>query len=311
MVPRILGVIPVLIGASILIFVAMRVLPGDPIAVLTEGAPLTPQQRLALSHEYHLDQPVPTQYVLWVRDAVHGDFGLSLKSNEPVSHILGRSLPHTLLLLLGAFFVSLLVAVPLGMIAALKEASWADQAIISFTMFLLSIPLFISSVLAIYIFAFQLGILPAVDITGSSTGFADTFRHMILPWTTLGLALVAVQTATLRAGLVDALNQEYILMAQSRGVPWHQVVRRHALRSALVPVVTLLGLQLSYMIVGSVFVDYIFGLGGLGTVLVNAVNSRDLPLVQASVMVVAVFFVLANLAVDLIAARLDPRYAVR
>jgi peptide/nickel transport system permease protein len=311
MVSRILGVVPVLIGASILIFVAMRVLPGDPIAVLTEGAPLTPQQRQALSHQYHLDQPVPAQYLLWVRDALRGDFGLSLKSNQPVSQIIGQSLPHTLLLLVGAFFVSLLVSVPLGIMAALKESRWVDQSVISFTMFLLSIPLFISCVLAIYIFAFQLGVLPAVDITGSGTGLGDTFRHMILPWITLGLALVAVQTATLRAGLVDALSQEYILMAQSRGLPWHQVVRHHALRSALVPVVTLLGLQLSYMIVGSVFVDYIFGLGGLGTVLVNAVNSRDLPLVQASVMVVAVFFVLANLAVDLIAARLDPRYAIR
>jgi peptide/nickel transport system permease protein len=134
---------------------------------------------------------------------------------------------------------------------------------------------------------------------------------MILPWCTLGLALLAAQTATMRAGLVDALHQEYIVMAESRGLRWRHVVRRHAVRSALVPVITLLGLQLSYMIVGSVFVDFIFGLGGLGSVLVTSVNSRDLTVVQASVMCVSVFFVLANLVVDLVARRLDPRYELR
>jgi peptide/nickel transport system permease protein len=307
---RILGIIPVLFVASVLIFVAMRVLPGDPVAILAEGTPLSVQQRQALSHEYNLDQPIPKQYVLWIVGAAHGDFGISLKTSRPVSAILGESLPRTLLLLLGGFVVSLLISIPLGIIAALREGRPADQSIISLTMLLLSVPLFISCVLAIYVFAFELGLLPAFGL-GDEGGVSSILVHMLLPWTTLGLALVAVQTATLRAGLVDTLHQEYVLMAQSRGLPWPQVVRRHAIRSALVPVVTLLGLQLSYMIVGSVFVDYIFGLGGLGTVLINAVNFRDLPLVQGAVMVVATFFVLANLTVDIVAARLDPRYAIR
>jgi peptide/nickel transport system permease protein len=306
---RILSIFPVLIAASILIFVAMRVLPGDPVTILTEGAPLSVEQRQALTKEYHLDEPVWKQYLAWVAGAVRGDFGISLKTNEPVSSIIGRSLPRTLVLLAGAFALSLLLSVPLGIIAALREGTFLEQGIISFTMFLLSIPLFISCVLGIYFFSYKWGLLPSFGYGGENAiGFV---RHMILPWTTLGLALVAVQTATLRAGLLDVLRQEYIVMAQSRGLPWRQVLRRHALRSALVPVVTLLGLQLSYMIVGSVFVDNIFGLGGLGSALVNAVNFRDLPVVQASVMIVSVFFVLANLAVDLVAARLDPRYAIR
>jgi peptide/nickel transport system permease protein len=307
---RVLSIVPVLFVASILIFVAMRVVPGDPVTVLAEGSPLSVEQRQALSHRYHLDQPIVAQYALWIANAAHGDLGLSLKSNRPVSQILGESLPHTLLLLLGGFLVSLIISVPLGIFAALREGRWADQAIISLTMLLLSIPLFISCVLAIFLFAFQLGVLPSFG-TGEEAGIGSIVIHMLLPWTTLGLALVAVQTATLRAGLVDVLRQEYIVMAQSRGLPWGQVVRRHALRSALVPVVTLLGLQLSYMIVGSVFVDYIFGLGGLGTVLINSVNFRDLPVVQGAVMVVATFFALANLGVDLLASRLDPRYAIR
>jgi peptide/nickel transport system permease protein len=307
---RILSVIPVLILASVLIFVAMRVLPGDPVTVLAQGAPLSVAQREALSAEYNLDRSIPAQYVLWVSDAIRGDFGISLKSNRSVSTILAESLPRTVLLLIGAFVVSLLLSLPLGIVAALRESKLSDQTIVSATMFLFSIPLFISSVLAIYLFAFRLRLLPAFGF-GGGEGVIGIVRHMLLPWTVLGLALVAVQTATLRAGLVDSLHQEYVLMAEARGIPRRQAIRRHALRAALVPVVTLLGLQLSYMIVGSVFVDQIFGLGGLGTVLIDAVKFRDLPVVQASVMVVSAFFIVANLLVDLVAARLDPRYVIR
>lgn len=306
---RVLSVIPVLLVASILIFVAMRVLPGDPVSVLSQGTPITPEQRQALTEQYHLNEPIPKQYVAWLGGALQGDLGVSLKSNTPVNEILGRSLPRTLLLLAGAFVISLVLSVPLGLLAALREGRPIDQAVISLTMFLFAVPLFITCVLSIYFFSVQAELLPAFGLEFTST--ADVVRSMILPWSCLGLALVAAQTATLRAGLVDALHQEYIVMAQSRGLPWRAVVRRHAMRSALVPVVTLLGLQLSYMIVGSVFVDYIFGLGGLGSVLVDAVSSRDLPVVQAAVMLVSAFFIFANLGVDLAARRLDPRYTIR
>jgi peptide/nickel transport system permease protein len=309
MLTRVASVIPVLLVASILIFVAMRVVPGDPVSVLAQGTPLTAEQRASLTQQYHLDQPIPQQYLAWLGGALHGDFGSSLKSGRPVSQILGEAIPRTLLLLGGAFVIALLLSMPLALLAALREGKAIDQVVISSTVVVFSVPLFISSLLAIYIFSFQLNVLPAFGL--AFTSVSEVIRHMILPWCTLGLALLAAQTATMRAGLVDALHQEYIVMAESRGLRWRHVVRRHAVRSALVPVITLLGLQLSYMIVGSVFVDFIFGLGGLGSVLVTSVNSRDLTVVQASVMCVSVFFVLANLAVDLIARRLDPRYELR
>ena len=310
MLTRVASVIPVLLIASILIFVAMRVVPGDPVSVLAQGTPLSAEQRAALTAEYHLDQPIPRQYLAWLGGALHGDFGTSLKSGRPVSDILAEAIPRTLLLLAGAFVIALLLSIPLALIAALREGKAIDQIVISSTVVVFSVPLFISSLLAIYIFSFQLNVLPAFGLDFSA-GPSEVVRHMILPWCTLGLALLAAQTATTRAGLVDALHQEYIVMAESRGLRWRHVVRRHAVRSALVPVITLLGLQLSYMIVGSVFVDFIFGLGGLGSVLVTSVNSRDLTVVQASVMCVSVFFVLANLVVDLVARRLDPRYELR
>jgi peptide/nickel transport system permease protein len=309
MLTRVLSVIPVLLIASILIFVAMRVVPGDPVSVLAQGTPLSAEQRVALTAEYHLDQPIPQQYLAWLGGALHGDFGTSLKSGRPVSDILAEAIPRTLLLLGGAFVIALLLSMPLALLAALREGKAIDQLVISSTVVVFSVPLFISSLLAIYIFSFELNVLPAFGLAFTSVG--DVIQHMILPWCVLGLALLAAQTATMRAGLVDALHQEYIVMAESRGLRWRHVVRRHAVRSALVPVITLLGLQLSYMIVGSVFVDFIFGLGGLGSVLVTSVNTRDLTVVQASVMAVSVFFVLANLAVDLIASRLDPRYELR
>jgi peptide/nickel transport system permease protein len=307
---RILGAVLVIVAASVVVFVAMRVLPGDPVTVLAEGSPLSEQQRQALRERYDLDRPLPEQYLIWVKGAITGDFGISLKSNRPVSQIIGESLPPTVLLLLGGFAVSLLISVPLGILAGVREGTVTDQLVVSFTMFLFSVPLFVSCVLAIYLFAFKLRWLPSFGVQ-LSDGPVEVFRHMLLPWVTLGISLVAVQAATLRAGMIDALAQEHVLMARSWGLPWRYVVRRHALRTALVPVVTLLGLQLSYMIVGSLFVDLIFGLGGMGTVMVNAVKVRDLPVVQATVMIVSFTFTLANLVVDLLAARLDPRYAIR
>jgi peptide/nickel transport system permease protein len=306
---RVLSVIPVLLVASILIFVAMRVVPGDPVSALSEGSPITAQQRAALTREYHLNESIPVQYIAWLGDALQGNLGTSFKTNQPVAQILGRAIPRTLLLLGGALLISLFLSVPLGLLAALREGKAIDQFVISFTMFLFSVPLFITSVLGIYVFSFKLNVLPAFGLDFNS--LHDVLKDMILPWSTLALALVAAQTATLRVGLIDALHQEYIAMAQSRGLPWRQVVRRHAFRSALVPVVTLLGLQLSYMVVGSVFVDFVYGLGGLGSVLVNAVSDRDLPVVQAAVMCVSVVFVVSNLVVDIVAQRLDPRYVTR
>jgi peptide/nickel transport system permease protein len=307
---RILGAVVVIVAASVVVFVAMRVLPGDPVTVLAEGSPLTQQQRQALRERYDLDRPLPEQYLIWVKGAVRGDFGISLKSNRPVSQIIGESLPPTILLLLGGFAVSLMIAIPLGILAGVREGTITDQLVVSFTMFLFSVPLFVSCVLAIYLFAFKLRWLPSFGVE-LGDGPVEVARHMLLPWVTLGVSLVAVQAATLRAGMIDALAQEHVLMARTWGLPWRYIVRRHVLRAALVPVVTLLGLQLSYMIVGSLFVDLIFGLGGMGTVMVNAVKVRDLPVVQATVMIVSFTFTLANLVVDLLAARLDPRYAIR
>src|SRR4051794_35865312 len=309
MIKRILSTVPVLLVVSMIVFVALRVVPGDPVTVLAQGSPLSPDQRQALRHAYQLDQPIPIQYGAWLRHALTGDFGRSLTTSQSVSSLIREGLPVTALLLLGGFCVSLLISVPLAILAASRAHTWTDQSVISLTIFLLSVPLFVTSVLAIYVFVNPAPISPAFG-SGFGTGITGVARHMLLPWITLGLALCAVQTATLRAGLVDAYSQHWVTMAKSRGLPRRLIFRRHVLRAALMPVVTLLGLQVGYMIVGSVFVDYIFGLGGLGYQLVNAVEVRDLPTVQGIVIVIAVLFTLSNLTVDIVASRLDPRYTL-
>jgi peptide/nickel transport system permease protein len=308
MIRRILSIIPVLLVSSIVIFVAMRVVPGNPINILDEGLPMTQQERQAAAHQYHLDQSIPAQYVLWLSDAVQGNLGVSYRSSKPVTSILGPAIVRTLLLIFGGVFIAFCIAVPLAVYSAKREGSLGDQAVLSGTTFLLSVPLFVSGVLAIYIFAYRWSILPPF---GVGHGLGGVLEHMILPWTALALAIVGVQVGTLRTALADALRQEYVVIAGARGLSQRRILWRHAFRSALVPMVTLLGLQLGVLIVGAVFIEYIFGLGGVGSVLVNAVSSRDLPVVQGAVLAVSAFFIMANLAVDIVASRLDPRYSIR
>src|SRR4051812_13956787 len=178
MLARVASVIPVLLVASMLIFVAMRVVPGDPVSVLAQGTPLSVEQRAALTQQYHLDDPIPQQYLAWLGDALHGDFGSSLKSGRPVSEILGAAIPRTLLLLGGAFVIALLLSVPLALLAALREGKAIDQLVISSTVVVFSIPLFISSLLAIYVFSFQLNVLPAFGLSFSD-GVGNVIQHMI------------------------------------------------------------------------------------------------------------------------------------
>ena len=304
-VRRLIAFVPIVFVVSILIFVALRVVPGDPITVLTAGTPVTETVKRQLRHEFDLDRPLPTQYLLWAGRALHGDFGVSLKNRIPVTKLLGQSFPITLTVLLGGLVLSLLISVPLGVIAALRQGRPVDQAIIAGTLIFLSIPIFTGGILAILLFSYKTGWLPGF---GRGDGWGvDRIRHLILPWSVLALALTAAQTNTLRAGMLDVLNRDYMLGAEARGLP-RRAILRHGLRTALVPVVTVIGVQFGYMIVGTVLVDFVFGLGGIGQLLVDAVNTRDYTVIQAIVVCIAVAFSMATLLVDLVAGWLDPRY---
>ena len=303
---RLIAFIPIVIAVSILIFLALRVVPGDPVTVLTAGSPVPAEVKEQLRREFDLDKPLTVQYWNWAKNAVQGDFGISLKTREPVTELLSETLPITLAILIGGLILSMLISVPLGIIAALRQGRLTDQLIIGGTLVTLSVPVFTAGILAIIVFSFWLGWLPPF---GRGEGFGwDRVAHLIMPWCVLGLAMTAAQTNTLRAGMIDVLNREYILAAEARGLRPIAVIR-HGLRTAMVPVVTILGVQFGYMIVGTVLVDFVFGMGGIGQLLVAAVNQRDYPVVQAILVCIAVAFTATTLLVDIVASRLDPRYA--
>lgn len=302
---RLAAFVPIVIAVSVLIFLALRVVPGDPVTVLTAGSPVGAEVKAQLRREFDLDKPLVAQYFLWAGDAIRGDLGISLKSRVEVTELLRQSFTITLTLLFGGLILSLLISIPLGVIAALRQGGLLDQAIIGGTLVFLSIPIFTAGILAILVFSFWLDWLPSF---GRGEGFGlDRLEHLVLPWGVLALALTAAQTNTLRAGMLDVLNRDYILAAEGRGLP-RRAVLRHALRTALVPVVTILGVQFGYMIVGTVLVDYVFGLGGIGQLLVDSVNQRDYPVIQAIVVMIAIAFTAATLLVDLVCNWLDPRY---
>ena len=303
---RLIAFIPIVIAVSILIFLALRVVPGDPVTVLTAGSPVPAEVKEQLRREFDLDKPLTVQYWNWAKNAVQGDFGISLKTREPVTELLGETLPITLTILIGGLILSMLISIPLGVIAALRQGRLSDQLIIGATLVTLSVPVFTAGILAIIVFSFWLGWLPPF---GRGEGFGwDRISHLLMPWCVLGLAMTAAQTNTLRAGMIDVLNREYILAAEARGLRPIAVIR-HGFRTAMVPVVNILGVQFGYMIVGTVLVDFVFGMGGIGQLLVDAVNQRDYPVVQAILVCIAVAFTATTLLVDIVASRLDPRYA--
>jgi peptide/nickel transport system permease protein len=223
-----------------------------------------------------------------------------------ISDLVQKTYDTTLILMAGGFVVALLVSFPLAIVAALREGSIVDQLIISGTLFFLSIPVFIMGILGILLFSFHLQWLPSFGPGDGS--LAGTFRHMILPWSVLGLSMAALQMGTLRAALLDVLKQDYIFAAEARGFTKWRIIGRHAMRSALVPFLNVVGLQFGYMIVGSLITDYVFGLGGIGALLLDSVNSRDYPLAQTLIMLFALVFALIVLVVDIVSGWLDPRY---
>lgn len=305
MIKRLISAGGVLLTVSVLIFLAMRVVPGDPVTVLTAGAQVSEETKENLRVEYHLNDPLPLQYVHWLGDALQGDLGNSLKHQNGVATLIGKSLPITLLVILGGSLVSLLLSLPLAALAAFREGTKIDRFVVSGSLLVLSIPVFTSSVLAVLIFLFWLGIVPSI---GRGSGGFDTFKHLILPCSVLGLSLAAVQTQTFRAGLIDVLSQEYVAGAEMRGITRGRILLQHVTRTALLPVVTLLGLQFGYLMVGTVLIDFVFGLGGIGQLLIDAVQSRDYPLIQGLVMLIAFAFIVGNMLVDVASRLLDPRF---
>lgn len=305
-VRRVLQALVVLLGVSIIVFMLVHLVPGDPIRV-SLGTRFDPETYEALRQRAGFDKPLPVQYAVWLGRAVTGDLGVSFRSGQPVTIALLERLPATLSLAFAALVVALLIALPLGILSAMRSGSKLDYAATVVSQAGISIPDFWMAILLILLFALVLGWFPPSGYVSPLDDPLGWLRHLALPAVTVGVVSGAVLTRFVRSSVLEAMGQDYTRTARAKGLPERVVIGRHVLRNALVPVITVTGLQLAYLLGGVIIVEVIFAWPGLGLLAFNAVQSRDYPVLQGAVLLVAVVFLLINLLVDLLYAYVDPR----
>jgi peptide/nickel transport system permease protein len=303
-VTRLLTLVPLMFVITSIVFFMVRFVPGDPARIMVGGQRISEQNLANIRKVYRLDQPLLTQYGLWVRDLLEGNLGRSYRQRTDVTTLILERLPLTLKLAGFSFVLSMLIAIPLGIVAAARRNSWVDVTATIFAVLVASSPVFFTGILLILFFSYQLGWFPAL---GAGEGGVDELKHLFLPSLTLGLSLAAITTRITRSSMVEALTQDYIETARAKGLPTRTVVLKHAFRNALVPIVTVSGLLFGFLIVGTVLVEHTFGLGGLGSLLIDAVQVRDYPVVQGATVFIAATFIVINLVVDILYGIIDPR----
>lgn len=295
---RLLTVIPTLLGVLLAVFLMVRLAPGDP-AQLLAGEFATPETLADIRQRFGLDQPWYTQLGLYTLNVFQGDLGESVRTRQPVTHELADYFPNTLRLTLGAMLVALLIGIPAGIIAAIRPGTIFDLLAMLGALIGVSMPVFWFGLMAILIFSVQLGWFPV-----AGTG---TLWHLILPAITLGTGTAAILARMTRSAMLEVLSQDYIRTARAKGVAGRVVVFKHALRNALIPVVTITGLQFGGLLEGAVITETVFAWPGIGQLLVGSILARDYPVVQGAVLLIAVAFILINLVVDLLYGAIDPR----
>ena len=323
---RVLQMIPVLIGVSILVFVGMHVIPGS-VATLLLGDKATPEALERLQHELGLDQPVYVQYLRWASKALKGDFGISLRTRQPAWREVWWALPTTVELSVFALFLSVLVGIPIGALAAVRQYSLFDTLSMLAVLFGVSMPIFWTGLVLMMVFGGQLHWFPIGGILdegiileritgihvldallqGDSEAFFSALKHLVLPAMALGSIPMATVARMTRSTMLEVLRQDYVRTARAKGLAERIVMTRHALRNTLIPVVTIIGLELGLLLSGAVLTETVFALPGLGRLAITSLLARDYAVVQAVVLITALIIVVINLAVDVLYAYLDPR----
>ncbi len=298
---RLVLLVPVLLGISFFAFSLIRFAPGDPVHAAL-GMDYDPKVAAQLQHELGLDKPLLEQYVWWLGKVLHGDLGRSIVAGETVQDLILSRLPHTLILSFTSMIVALLIAIPLGILAAIRKDSWIDNGSRILAMLGISMPVFWLGILLLIVFSLQLRWFPA---GGSVT--ERGLSALVLPAITLGASFAALITRMVRSTMLEVLLEDYIRTARAKGLRDLGVYVRHAFKNALIPVVTVVGMQIGLILSGAVLTETIFNIPGLGRLLVEGVSRRDYPLIQGVILVTALTFVFANLLVDVIYVMVDPR----
>jgi ABC-type dipeptide/oligopeptide/nickel transport system permease component len=328
---RTLTAIPIMFGVAIIVFLFMRLTPGDPVDIMMgQGGAVSAGEMEQLRAEFHLDQPLYIQLWLFLKDAVRGNLGYSYVQKLPVTTLLAQRLPATVELAVAALLFSLVIALPIGIISAARQNSLVDRLSMASAFLGISMPGFWLGIVLILFFSVRLHWLPVqgrVDfdaqlvpvtgffvldsiLTGNKAALISSLKHLVLPAITLGAPVAAVVARVTRSSMLETLRSDYITLARSKGLPEWGVIFIHALRNALIPTVTVVGLQVGVLLGGNMIVETVFGWPGLGRMVVEAIFDRDFPLVQGSVMIYAFTFVMANLIVDVLYTYLNPKISL-
>lgn len=303
---RIIILIPTFLGITLIVFITMKLIPGDPIIALLQDS-YTEELAQELRVKLGLDKPLPVQYAIWLRDLLSGNWGKSIISKEPVLFEIGRRLPVTIELLVLALFFTLLISIPIGVLSAVKRNTITDYSLMSMAMLGISLPEFFLGALLLLLFSLKLQWLPATGFVPFWDDPVANLRHLLLPALTLGLTRSALVTRLVRNSMLEVIRQDYIDTARAKGLKEFLVINKHALKNALIPTVTVVGLQIGYLIGGAIIVESLFALPGIGSFGIDAILQRDYPMVQAFTVVAASGFIISNLLVDIVYTYLDPR----
>lgn len=307
---RLLGLIPLLLLISFAVFALVLAIPGDPAQSIAGGLDADPERVAEIRDELGLDDPVVVQYKDWLSGVLSGDLGTSLFSGRTVTSELSERFPVTVSLAVGATVLAALIGIPVGIAAGMRPGSRLDRAIGVGTSFGIALPDFILGTALVVLFAVQRNWFPTrgyVDLAVDPTEWA---RHLLLPWIALGVSAAASLSRQVRGAMIEALEADYVRTARAKGLTERRVIGRHALKNALTPAMTVLGLQFAYLLGGTFIIENIFSLPGVGQYMLSAITSRDLPVIQGVVLLTAVIFVLCNLVVDVLYGVLNPKVRV-
>lgn len=304
-VRRLAGFLATLLAASFVIFAAVYAAPGDPAVFLAGGRDkLTPERLAAVRAQYHLDEPLVVQYGRWLWDCLHLDLGRSFKYSDQVADLVAARLPTTLALVAYATLLFVVLGVGAGILAAVRQSSWVDSAVVGGTTLAASVPSFVAAIALVSLFGVRLGWFP---VTGGGSGFAGTLHHLTLPALSLALGALALISRVTRQAMADAAASDHVEAARASGIPERDIIRRHVLRNALGPIVTMCGLVMAGMLAGTVVVETAFGMSGIGSLLVGAINTHDFPVAQAVLLLMVTGYIVVTTVVDLLHPLLDPR----
>lgn len=302
--------VPVLFLITLITFLMINLAPGDPLDYMFDGERANLGNKEEMRKQLGLDQPLPVRYLLWLKEVASGNLGYSGFTSLPVSRVLSIRIGPTLLLMSTALLIALVIGIPMGIISALKQHSWLDYGSTIFSLLWVSVPGFFAALVALYLFSLRIPIFPSfgmTSVTGATDPVQDVLWHLILPATILGLESTAIFLRYTRASMLEVIRQDYVTTARSKGLKERAVVYKHTFRNALLPLLTILGLQLPSLFGGAVLIETIFGWPGLGRISVEAVASRDYTTIMAFSLITAVLVLCSNLLTDISYAYIDPR----